>query len=53
MSQTDLDYFRRRERQHRDRADACADPGERGLHGRFADSYADRIREILAQLSPA
>lgn len=51
MSQIDLDYFRRREQQHRDRAEACIDPAEKGLHGRFAAGYADRIRAIETQLA--
>lgn len=53
LSQTDLDYFRRRERQHRDRAETCAEPSEKSLHGRFADGYAARVRALLVLLAPA
>lgn len=53
MSQTNLDYFRRREQQHRNRAEACADPAAKGLHGKFADGYADRVRALSTELTPA
>ena len=53
MNQDEVAYLRRREAQHRARAEASEDPAAKGLHGRFADGYAERARLIDAEMAPA
>lgn len=49
MEQTEQQYLRRREAQHRARAEFSEDPAAKGLHGRFADAYAERARILDAE----
>jgi hypothetical protein len=44
MSQSDLDYFTRRERAERDRAAKADDSGARHAHLAMADGYARRVK---------
>ncbi len=44
MSQTDIDYFTRRERAERDRAAKADDSGARHAHLAMADGYAKRVK---------
>lgn len=53
MTQSELDYLRRREQQHRARAAATGDATARTLHDQFADSYSARVIALTAQLVPA
>jgi hypothetical protein len=52
MSQSELEYLRRREQQHRDRSAATGDPSARQLHQRFADGYSSRAAALAANLEP-
>lgn len=54
MCQTEQQYLRHRESQHRARAEASQDSSSRNLHGRFADAYAERARLLdMADAEPA
>ncbi|WP_156442963.1 MULTISPECIES: hypothetical protein [unclassified Sphingomonas] len=44
MSQTDIDYFTRREQAERDRAAKANDSGARYAHLAMADGYARRVK---------
>ncbi len=44
MSQTDVDYFTRRERAERERAERARDSGARHAHLAMADGYAARLK---------
>ena len=44
MSQTDIDYFARREQAERDRAAKANDSGARHAHLAMADGYAKRVK---------
>lgn len=52
MAQSELDYLRRREQQHRTRAALTGDPAARMLHDRFADGYSARASALAAQGLP-
>ena len=46
MSQTDVDYFTRRERAERDNAEKSRDSGARHAHLAMAEGYAQRLKGI-------
>ncbi len=46
MSQTDIDYFTRRERAERERAEKSRDSGARHAHLALAQGYAERLKGI-------
>lgn len=53
VTQSELDYLRRREQQHRARSATAGDPSARQLHDRFADGYSARAVALAAQLTGA
>lgn len=50
---TDQDYYARRERQERESADRCDEPGARRIHKELADRYAQMARETFTMQAVA
>lgn len=48
MSQTDVDYYTRRERAERERAERSSDSGARHAHLAMAEVYAERVKTMSA-----
>lgn len=55
MTTMDVEYYRRRERQERERAERTEDRIARRVHLELAKHYADRLREVvtLVEMTPA